>query len=221
MRLDWDWDFTLVILPRLVSALQVTVSATVVGVSIALVLGLLLAILRRSRIRSLSLAGGTLIEFVRSTPLLIQIYFLFYVMPQFGVTLTPFLTGVIALGLHYGAYMSEVYRAGIDSVPRGQWEAAAALNLGRRRTFFRIILPQAIPPIVPALGNYLVAMFKDTPLLSTITVLELLYTARDIGAETFRYIEPLTLVGVLFLGVSLVAASGVRLVERRFVSAGT
>lgn len=221
MRLDWDWDFTLAILPRLASALQVTVSATVVGVCIALVLGLLLAILRRSRIRPLSLAGGTLIEFVRSTPLLIQIYFLFYVMPRFGVTLTPFLTGVIALGLHYGAYMSEVYRAGIDSVPRGQWEAAAALNLGRRRTFFRIILPQAIPPIVPALGNYLVAMFKDTPLLSTITVMELLYTARDIGAETFRYLEPLTLVGVLFLAVSLVAASGVRLVERRFVSAGT
>lgn len=221
MRLDWDWDFTLAILPRLVSALQVTVSATVVGVCIALVLGLLLAIMRRSRVRPLSLAGGALIEFVRSTPLLIQIYFLFYVMPRFGVTLTPFLTGVVALGLHYGAYMSEVYRAGIDSVPRGQWEAAAALNLGRRRTFFRIILPQAIPPIVPALGNYLVAMFKDTPLLSTITVLELLYTARDIGAETFRYLEPLTLVGLLFLAVSLVAASGVRLVERRFVSAGT
>lgn len=221
MRLDWDWDFTLAILPRLASALQVTVSATVVGVCIALVLGLLLAIMRRSRVRPLSLAGGALIEFVRSTPLLIQIYFLFYVMPRFGVTLTPFLTGVVALGLHYGAYMSEVYRAGIDSVPRGQWEAAAALNLGRRRTFFRIILPQAIPPIVPALGNYLVAMFKDTPLLSTITVLELLYTARDIGAETFRYLEPLTLVGLLFLAVSLVAASGVRLVERRFVSAGT
>lgn len=221
MRLDWDWEFTRAILPRLASALQVTVSATVIGVCIALVLGLLLAIMRRSRLRSLSLAAGTLIEFVRSTPLLIQIYFLFYVMPQFGVTLTPFLTGVIALGLHYGAYMSEVYRAGIDSVPRGQWEAAAALNLGRRRTFFRIILPQAIPPIVPALGNYLVAMFKDTPLLSTITVLELLYTARDIGAETFRYIEPLTLVGVLFLAVSLVAASGVRLMERRFVSTRT
>lgn len=215
MRFDWDWAFTIEILPQLVAALRVTVAATLVGFSMALVGGLLLALLRRSRFRPLSWTSGAIVEFVRSTPLLIQIYFLFYVMPELGLKLTPFVTGVAALGMHYSAYLSEVYRAGIDAVPRGQWEAATALNLGRRRTFVRIILPQAIPPVVPAVGNYLVAMFKDTPMLSTITVLELLYTARDIGAETFRYLEPLTLVGVLFLVVSLVAASGVRLVERR------
>jgi polar amino acid transport system permease protein len=108
-----------------------------------------------------------------------------------------------------------VYRAGLESVARGQWEAARALNLPPRRTFLRIVLPQAIPPVLPALGNYVVAMFKDTPLLSTITVLELLYTAKNVGAETFRYLEPFTLVGVLFLVVSLVAAAGIRALERR------
>jgi polar amino acid transport system permease protein len=215
MKFDWDWAFTFEILPQLVAALRVTVAATFVGFSIALVGGLLLALLRRSGFRPLSWTSGAIVEFVRSTPLLIQIYFLFYVMPELGVKLTPFVTGVAALGIHYSSYLSEVYRAGIDAVPRGQWEAATALNLGRRRTFVRIILPQAIPPVVPAVGNYLVAMFKDTPMLSTITVLELLYTARDIGADTFRYLEPLTLVGALFLLVSLVAASGIRLVERR------
>jgi polar amino acid transport system permease protein len=122
---------------------------------------------------------------------------------------------VLALAVHYGASASEVYRAGIESVPRGQWEAARALGLPPGRTFLRIILPQALPPIVPALGNYVVAMFKDTPLLSTITVLELLYTAKNLGAETFRYLEPFTLVGVLFLVVSLLAAQGVRQLERR------
>jgi polar amino acid transport system permease protein len=152
---------------------------------------------------------------VRSTPLLVQIYFLFYVLPEAGLRLSPLAAGVAALGIHYAAYCSEVYRAGIESVPRGQWEAAAALNLGRWRTLRAVIIPQALPPVVPALGNYLVAMFKDTPLLSAITVLELLQTAKLIGAETFRYVEPLTLVGALFLVLSLASAAVIGLVERR------
>ncbi len=218
MRLDWDWAFAAAVLPRLVDALGVTVLATLLGSALALAAGLLFAALLRSPLRLVALPARALIEFVRSTPLLIQIYVLFYVMPNVGVRLSPLTTGVLALGLHYGAYTAEVYRAGIDAVPRGQWEAAAALNLGPRRTFFRIILPQALPPIVPALGNYVIAMFKDTPLLSTITVVEMLYTAKDIGSETFRYLEPFTLVGVLFLAVSLAAAAGVRFVERRLPS---
>jgi polar amino acid transport system permease protein len=108
-----------------------------------------------------------------------------------------------------------VYRAGLESVPRGQWEAALALNLGRTRTMRSIILPQALPPVVPALGNYVVAMFKDTPLLSAITVVELLQTAKLLGAESFRYVEPLTLVGALFLVLSLASAAVIRMAERR------
>lgn len=99
-----------------------------------------------------------------------------------------------------GTYTSEVYRAGIEGIPRGQWDAAAALNFNRWQTFRNIIVLQAIPPVVPAFGNYIVSMFKDTPLLSAITVLEVLQQAKLIGAQTFRYIEPLTLVGAQFLG---------------------
>jgi polar amino acid transport system permease protein len=220
MRLDWNWEFTLAILPELARALRITVAATLVGAALALVFGLALALLRRSPIRGLGAGTGWVVEFVRNTPLLIQIYFLFYVLPRFGLSMTPFVTGVLALGVHYSAYTSEVYRAGIDSVPRGQWEAAAALNLPRARTFFRVILPQALPPVVPALGNYVVAMFKDTPLLSTITVMELLFTAKNLGAETFRYLEPFTLVGLLFLVVSLAAAGGIRMLERRMPAYG-
>ena len=109
-----------------------------------------------------------------------------------------------------------MYRAGIESVSKGQWEAATALNFSGAQTWRFIVIPQAFPPIIPAMGNYLIAMFKDTPMLSAITVLELLQTAKIIGSESFRYLEPLTLVGGFFLVLSLVAARGVRWAEYRF-----
>jgi polar amino acid transport system permease protein len=192
----------------------------VLGSALALAGGLVLALGRRSRVRAVSAAASSFVSFVRNTPLLIQLYFLFYVLPRAGVRLTPMVAGVVALGLHYSTYTSEVYRAGIESVPCGQWDAVTALNLEPRRAFFRVILPQAVRPIIPALGNYVVAMFKETPLLSTITVVETLYVAKDIGSETFRYLEPFTLAGVLFLAVSLLAAGVIRLVERRVPAYG-
>lgn len=211
----FDWGYAWDIAPRLAEGLVVTLQATVLGMAVALTLGLVLALARRSRHRLLAWPTSALVEFVRSTPLLVQIYFLFYILPDAGLRLSPLATGVLALGLHYAAYCSEVYRAGLESVPKGQWEAAVALNLSHWRTMKDIIIPQAIPPVVPALGNYLVAMFKDTPLLSAITVLELLQAAKLVGSETFRYVEPLTLVGVLFLILSLVSAAAIRWVEGR------
>lgn len=212
----FDWQFTLDIMPELIRAFLMTIKATFVGMVLALVVGLLWAVLRRSNSRIVAWPTSLLVEFVRSTPLLVQIYFLFFVLPDFGVTLSPFITGVLALGIHYSAYTSEVYRAGINQVPRGQWEAAMALNMGRYHMWKSVILPQAIPPVIPALGNYLVAMFKDTPLLAAITVMELLQTAKLIGAESFRYLEPLTMVGVLFLAVSLLSSSFIRKLESRY-----
>lgn len=211
----FDWHFAWELVPTLLPALWITVQATLAGTAIALTVGLALALARRSHVRYLAWSAAAFVEFVRSTPLLVQLYFLFYVLPDAGLKLSPFATGAIGLGLHYSTYCSEVYRAGIESVARGQWEAAAALNLGRRHTLMRIIIPQAIPPVIPALGNYVIAMFKDTPLLSAITVVELLQTAKMTGAQTFRYVEPLTLVGVLFLVLSLVSAAGVRRLEHR------
>ncbi len=208
----WDWAFTFEILPVLGRAAIVTVEATVLGFVIAATLGLLLASIRLA----FPLAGvavTVLVELIRSTPLLIQIFFLFFVLPKAGIVLDAFTAGVLAIGIHYAAYCSEVYRAGFENVPRGQWEASIALNLSSWRTFRDIILPQALPPVVPALGNYLIALFKETPLLSAIAVLELMQTAKIIGSETFRYTEPVTLVGVFFLGMSLVSASMVRLLE--------
>lgn len=211
----FDWSYALEILPTLGAALVVTIQATVLGMLVAVTLGMALALLRRSRLRLVSWPAAFVIEFVRSTPLLVQMYFLFYVLPLTGLRMSPLATGVLALGLHYAAYCAEVYRAGIEAVPRGQTEAAIALNLPRWRTAVDVVLPQAIPPVVPALGNYLVAMFKDTPLLSAITVVELLQQSKMLGSATFRYTEPLTLVGALFLALSLLAAWGVRGLETR------
>ena len=209
----WDWAYTAEILPILAQASIVTVEATLLGFALAAILGLVLAIMRMSPTVWVSWTAVAVIEFVRSTPLLIQIFFLFFVLPEFGIVLGAMTAGVMALGLHYGCYCSEVYRAGLDNIPKGQWEASIALNLSPVVTFRDIIIPQAIPPVVPALGNYLVALFKETPLLSAIAVLELMQTAKILGSENFRYIEPITLVGLFFLVFSLISAALVRRVE--------
>ncbi|MGG2478959.1 ectoine/hydroxyectoine ABC transporter permease subunit EhuD, partial [Rhizobium sp. BR5] len=169
------------------------------GFAIALVLGLVFALLRRSRVKAISWPTAFVVEFLRDTPLLVQLFFLYYVLPDFGIVLPAFLTGALALGLQYAAYTSEVYRGGIEAVPHGQWEAATALNLTRMQTYRDIIIPQAIPRIVPAMGNYLVAMIKETPVLSVVTVLEMMGLANMIGERTFEYLVPLTLVGLIFL----------------------
>lgn len=209
----WDWGFVGDILPVLAQASVVTVVATVLGFTIAAILGLVFALGRMFGPKWLSVPLAGFIEAIRSTPLLIQIFFIYFVGPEIGITIEAMTAGVLALGIHYATYCSEVYRAGLANIPRGQWEACLALNLPAYRTFRDIIIPQAIPPVVPALGNYLVALFKDTPLLSAIAVLELMQTAKIIGSESFRYTEPITLVGVIFLLFSLIAASLIKLVE--------
>ena len=209
----WDWAYAWEILPLLTEASVITVKVTLMGFVVALIVGLVFAIGRMAGPLWLRWAIGGVVEFIRSTPLLIQIFFLYYVMPEFGLTMDAMLTGVIALGMHYGAYCSEVYRAGLANVPKGQWEASIALNLSTWTTFKNVILPQAIPPVVPALGNYLVALFKETPLLSVIAVLELMQMAKILGSESFRYVEPITLVGVFFLVFSLISAALIRQLE--------
>lgn len=214
--MTFDWAYAAAILPALLEGLVITVQATALGMVVALTLGLAMAVVRQGGPRWLGWSVGQFIEFVRSTPLLIQLYFLFYVLPEIGVALSPLATGILALGVHYAAYCAEVYRAGINGVSRGQWEAAASLGFSPWQSWRRVVLPQALPPVIPALGNYLVAMFKDTPLLSAITVMEVLQVAKITGAESFRYLEPLTLVGVMFLALSLAAAQLIRGLERRY-----
>ena len=210
---DWNWEFTFEILPRLIGATGKTLLAAGGGYAVALVLGLIFALAQRTPWRVLTLAAREVVEFVRSTPLLLQIFFVYYVGPQFGLNLSPWTAGLAAIGLHYAAYLSEVYRGGIESVPKGQWEAAKALNMSTLKTYRRIVIPQALPTAWAGLGNYLVGIFKDTPMLSVIGVGELMHAANAIGAEHYRYLEPYTMVGLFFLAISLPTAWVVRRME--------
>lgn len=211
----WSWDFTISILPQLLNAMVVTIQATAVGFVVAVILGLFWTICRRSSFLLIKGTTTAIVEFIRSTPLLVQLYFIFFVFPSFGVTLSPFLAGVLGLGLHYSTYLSEVFRSGIDSIPKGQWEAGRSLNFSRPKIWTRIILPQAVPPIIPMLGNYFIVMFKETPLLSAISLVEMVQTARIIGSGSFRYIEAFTVTGCLFLLLSYPASLLFQYIEKR------
>ncbi|AET67658.1 ectoine/hydroxyectoine ABC transporter, permease protein EhuD [Desulfosporosinus orientis DSM 765] len=211
----WSWEYALQILPQILEALKITVSATFVAFAVALVVGLLLTLARRSHYKLLSLFAQGFVEFVRNTPLLVQLYFIFYVLPEHGLALTPFLAGVIGLGLHYSTYLAEVYRGGIESVPPGQWEAAKALNFSTFETWKKVILPQSIPPVIPVMGNYLITMFKETPVLSAITLVEIMQTAKMLGSHSFRYLEAFTIVGALFLVLSYSSSLVVKSLEAR------
>jgi polar amino acid transport system permease protein len=212
----WDWDFVREILPTLIAGVKITILATLLGSMLAAVVGLGIAIARRSRNNLVAMPTRFFAEFIRGTPLLVQLYFMFYVLPDVGILLSPLVAGIITLGLHYATYAAEVYRAGIDNLPRGQWEAAKACNLTPRQCWFHIVLPQAIPPMIPALANYFVAMFKETPLLSAITVLELMNQAKSVANSSYRYIEPMTMVGVFFLAISIPSVLALRWLEKRF-----
>lgn len=212
---SWDWGFAWSTIPGLLEGLQLTMEATLLGSLVALALGLMWALIRLADVPVIAPAIRVFVEFVRGTPFLVQLYFLFYVFPTYGVTMSAMLTGVVGLGLYYSAYMAEVFRAGIEGVPAGQWEASLALGLPLRRVWLGVVLPQALRTVTPILGNYVIVMFKESALLSTITVLELLARATDIGVQQFRFIEPLTLAGLLYFLVSYPAARFVRALEGR------
>ena len=212
-----DWDVARAFLPELLDGLRMTLLATALGALLAFGLGLVWAIALRSPSRWLRIPVAGLVELVRNTPLLVQLFLFFYVLPSAGIQFSRLTTGVIALGVHYSSYTAEVYRAGIDAVPVGQWEAATALSLSRARTWIAVILPQAIRRVVPALGNYAIAMLKDSPLLALIGVADMLQQARAHGASTFQYIEPYTMVGIAFILIAYPASILRSYVERRLV----
>nr|WP_142102449.1 ectoine/hydroxyectoine ABC transporter permease subunit EhuD [Pseudonocardia cypriaca] len=214
MMAVWDWEYAFSILPALVQGLGLTLVATVLGSIIAMLLGLVFAVLQRGP-RVVAIIVRWFVEFVRSTPLLVQIFFLYFGLPTLGVVLPALVVGVIALGVHYACYTSEVYRAGIEAVPRGQWEAATALSLPPSRVWTGVVLPQAIPRVIPALGNYVISMFKEVPLLIGVGILDVVGRAQEAGDTYFRYVEPYTMAGLFFLLLSYPASLLVRRLERR------
>ena len=214
MNAEWRWDFAIEILPQMLLATLNTIMAAGIGYAIATIIGLLFLLGQRTQFKIINIINREIVEFIRSTPLLIQLFFVYFVLPQFGVTLSAWVCGMITIGLHFGTYLSEVYRGALEGVPKTQWEACRALNFTTFYTYRRIILPQAFPIAIPGMGNYLVGIFKDTPLLSTIGVAELFHAATAVGGYHYRYLEPYTIVGVIFLILSVHAEMGIRKLEK-------
>lgn len=209
----WDWTYAWEITPRILGAMHVTLQATLLASFVALFAGLAIAVAKRARAAWLRVPVYWLTEMVRRTPLLIQLYFIFFALPRFGIVISPLVAGVIGLGLHNSAYMSEVYRAGINAIPTGQWEGARALNIPTWKIWMHVVLPQAIPIMIPALGNYINIIFKETALLSAISLVEIMGMARNIGNENYRYLEPITIVGLIYLSICLPTSFFLRWLE--------
>lgn len=208
----WNWERAAEVFPKLLDAfLHYTLLATVIGSLIAAVLGLVIAMIRRSAPWIIAKPVYLAMEFVRMTPVVIQLLFVYYAFPQWPAL--PI--GIAVLGIHYSTYMAEVYRSGIDAVPKGQWEATTALSLPRSRTWLRIIVPQALRTTVPALGTWVISMFKDTPFLFVIAIPEMVYAAENYGSRTFTYVEAFTVAGLIFLAASYPTSVLLRKLEVR------
>jgi His/Glu/Gln/Arg/opine family amino acid ABC transporter permease subunit len=199
----------------LLSGLALTVALTFVVIILALALAIPVALIRLSPNLALRSIASIYVEVIRGTPLLLQLVYIYYVLPSVGINLDPILAAIVGLTLNYTAYMSEVYRGGILAVPRNQWEAAATVGMTRARAFRRIILPQALKIVTPTLGNYFISLFKDTALASVVTVQELTFTGQIISARSYQYFTIYTATGILYLAVGYPSALFVRWLEKR------
>lgn len=184
-----------------VRASWLTLQITLLSFVLAMLLGLLTALASSSRVGLLRAIARAYVEAIRNTPVLLQIFIVFFGLPSLGITLDAYTAGVIALGVNVGAYLAEVFRAGIQSVPRGQLEAASILGLERSQIFIEVILPQAARAVYPAIVNNLIQLLLGTSLLSAIALPELSGTATVINARTLLYIQTftITLIAYLFL----------------------
>jgi ectoine/hydroxyectoine ABC transporter permease protein EhuD len=201
-------------LPALLEGLKITVELTFIVLAISLVLGIFVALSRLSKSRVLSTVTGFYVDFMRATPLLLQLIYIYFVLPTIGIRPDPFVAGVVGLSLNYTAYLSEVYRSGIQAIPRGQLDAAAALGMRPSLTMRRVVLPQAIRIVIPPLGNYFVALFKDTSLVSVLTLQELLFSGQIIISRTYDYFTIYTMVLLLYFLVCYPSLILVRHLEK-------
>jgi His/Glu/Gln/Arg/opine family amino acid ABC transporter permease subunit len=198
----------------LLAGLLITIELTFVVIILSLGFALLVALGGMSRWPLLRWPIKAYIEIMRGTPLLLQLIYIYYVLPEVGIRLDAFVAGVVGLSLNYSAYISEVYRGGILAVPKGQHDAAAALGMTRVLAMRRIVLPQAIRIVIPTLGNYFISLFKDTALCSVVSIQEVVFTAQILAARNFQYFTLYTVVAAMYFLVSFPAARLVGWLER-------
>jgi L-cystine transport system permease protein len=210
------WDLVLSSIgPLLSGAIRGTIPLTLISFAVGLVLALLVALARLSRRRVVSALARAYVSVIRGTPLLVQLFIIFYALPSLGIVIDPFPSAVVAFSLNVGGYAAEIIRAAILSVPKGQWEAAATIGLDHTLTLRRVVLPQAVRVAVPPLSNTFISLVKDTSLASTIMVTELLRKAQEIAAPTYEFMALYSLAAVIYWLICLVLSSAQARLERR------
>lgn len=192
-----------IFMPGLLAGAWLTVQIAALGCVVAVVMATLAALLRLYGHWALRWLATTYVEIFRGTSALVQLFWLFFVLPYFGISLDPFTVGVIGLGLNVGAYGAEVVRGAVQSVQRGQWEASVALNMTRWQALRRIILPQAFVAMIPPWGNLFIELLKSTALVSLITLGDLTFRAQQMNQTTMKTIPIFTLVLLMYLAMSL------------------
>ena len=210
--MTFDVAFTLSIVPKIAGALGTTIAVALLSCVFSALLGFALEVVRRTG-TAMSYLMRFAIDFIRSTPLLVQLYFFYFVLPVYGIKLPALAIGVIAISIYYSGYLAEVFKAGIDGVAPGQFEAAEALGMSRLQSVLLVVAPQMLRNIAAPMGNYFIGIFKSTPYLAVIAVHESFGAALDIASDTFRYTEPMLVVGAIFLGIALILAWLVRRLE--------
>lgn len=215
--MTFDWSVIWTHRQALLEGAALTVGLTVLTMLLAVPGGIVLALMRLSSNRLLQSASLGFVEFFRNLPLILVIYWVFYVMPMaVDFQLSPLVTALVALVLNISAYNAETFRAGINSIRKGQLEAALAMGMSRRQAMFKVVIPQASRRILPVIASTWVSLFKDTSLVSVIAVSELAYSAMQIRAQTFRVLEMLTAMAVLYWLMGYPQAKLVDWIHRKY-----
>ena len=212
----FDLDTAAELLPALLQGFLIILQITAISSVIALLLGLIVAIINKSAPAAVTKPLFAVTEFIRNTPLLVQLIFVWYGSATWLGDTSPNPVGAIVLGVHYATYTAEVYRAGIDGVPKGQWEAVTALSLPQRYAWQSVILPQALRRVTPALGNYIISMFKEVPVLFAIGATEMIFEVQSYSGLRFTGdVEGYLMAGLIFLAASYPVAILMRKLETR------
>jgi len=202
--------------PILIEGTITTIELTIASAVLAVIVSFIVGLSRFSRLRIVRVAAVVYLEFFRGTSAIVQMFFMFYVLPLFGVTFPPLLAGILACGLNLGSYGSEVVRSAILSVGRGQHEAALALNYTNYQRFRYVLIPQAIPVMIPTFGNLLIELLKLTAVASLITISDLTFMSQIIRVQTALTLEPFLVILVIYFVISSVLVWFTKLIERKF-----
>ncbi|MCB4768469.1 ectoine/hydroxyectoine ABC transporter permease subunit EhuC [Ancylobacter sp. Lp-2] len=215
--------FTTVIalIPRLLDGAVTTVAITLLTAPVAALLALIAGLARLSHVKAVAAAAVVYVELFRGTSLLVQLFFMFYVLPLIGIELSPWTTGIATLALNFGSYGSEIVRGALLAVPRGQIEAALVLHMPPSQVLRRVLLPQALPAMLPPFGNQLVELVKATSLLSLITISDLAFVGNALAQTTGRVTMVYVLLLLIYFAIAYTLTLAVRALERRYGAGAT